>query len=78
MLRGWFLPPPPVPTTVTLSINRGDVKSLSIEMLLHKKRNTLLNALYGSSKGVIEPFERFLNEILKKTKNQFGTFPYYW
>ena len=57
-----------------LSINSRDVESLSIEILFNKERNTLINVLYRPPKGVIEPFERFLKEILKKTKQNLKPF----
>ena len=61
-----------------LSINSREVESLSIEILFDKERNTLIIVLYRPPKGVTETFERFSNEILKKTKKQFETFPYCW
>ena len=57
-----------------LSINSQDVESLSIEILFFKDQNTLINVLYRPLKGVIEPFERFLKEISKKTKNNLKPF----
>ena len=57
-----------------LSINNRDVDSLSIEVLFYKERNTLINVLYWSPKGVIEPFEKISKEILKKTKNNLKPF----
>ena len=57
-----------------LSINSRDVESLSIEILFFKDQNTLINVLYRPLKGVIEPFERFLKEISKKTKNNLKPF----
>ena len=60
-----------------LSIKSRDVESFSIEILFYKERNTLINVLYRPPKGVIKPFERFLKEILKKTK-KIETFPYCW
>ena len=53
-----------------LSINNNDIKSLAIEILLDKKRNTLINALYRSPNGQIESFEKFLNNLFSKIKNQ--------
>ena len=35
--------------------------------MFYKERNALINVLYSPLKGVIEPLERFLKEILKKT-----------
>ena len=61
-----------------LSISSRDVESLSIEILFYKERNTLKNVLYWPPKGVIEPFERFLKEILEKKKTKFENFPYCW
>ena len=55
-----------------LSINSRDVEFLSI--LFDKVRNISINVLYRHPKGVIEPFERFLKEILKKTKNNLKPF----
>ena len=46
-----------------LSINNVDIESLTIEILSDNKRNTLVNALYRSPNGQIEPFEAFLNNI---------------
>ena len=57
-----------------LSINSPDVESLSIEILFHKERNTLLIFLCSPQKGVIEPFHRYLKEFLKKTKNNLKPF----
>ena len=53
---------------------KTNVESLSIEILFHKERNTLINVLYRPLKGVIEPFERFLKEILKKAKDNLKPF----
>ena len=39
-----------------------------MEILFYKEQNTLINVLYRPLKGVIESFERFLKEILKKAK----------
>ena len=50
------------------STNSRHVESLSIEILLYKEQNTLTNVLYSPLKGFIESFERFLKQILKKTK----------
>ena len=57
-----------------LSINNRDVNSFSIEVLFYKERNTLINVLYRSPKGVIEPFEKILKEILKETKKNLKPF----
>ena len=57
-----------------LSIKSRYVESLSIEILFHKERNTLINVLYRPLKGIIEPFERFLKEILKKAKDNLKPF----
>ena len=57
-----------------LSISSRDVESISIEILFYKEQYILINVLYRPPKGVIEPFERFLKEILKKTKNNFKPF----
>ena len=57
-----------------LSINSRDVELLSIEILFDKERNTLTKVLYTPPKGVIEPFERFLEEILEKIKNSLKPF----
>ena len=57
-----------------LSIKSRYVESLSIEILFHKERNTLINLLYRPLKDVIEPFERFLKEILKKAKDNLKPF----
>ena len=51
-----------------LSINNVDIESLTIEILSDNKRNTLVNALYRSPNGQIEPFEAFLNNIFSKIK----------
>ena len=42
--------------------------------MFHKERNTLLIFLYRPPKGVIEPFQRYLKEFLKKTKNNLKPF----
>ena len=42
--------------------------------MFYEERNTLINVLCRPPKGVIEPFERFLKESLKKTKNNFKPF----
>ena len=52
-----------------LSININDIESLTIEILSNKKRNTLINVLYRPPHGQIEPFEKFLSNILSKIKN---------
>ena len=39
-----------------------------MELLCNKNRNTLINVLYRPSKGLAEPFEKFLNCIFHKTK----------
>ena len=57
-----------------LSIKSWYVESLSIEILFYKEWNTLINVLYRPPKGVIEPFERFLKEILKKAKSNLKPF----
>ena len=51
-----------------LSINNNDIESLTIEILSNKTRNTLINALYGTPNGQIEPFENYLNNIFSKIK----------
>ena len=51
-----------------LSINNNDIESLTIEILSHKKRNTLINALCRPLTGQIESFENFLNNIFSKIK----------
>ena len=45
-----------------------------MEILFYKERNTLINVLFRSPKGVIEPFERILKETLKKTKQNLKPF----
>ena len=42
--------------------------------MFYKERNALINVLYRPAKGVIEPFERLLKEILKKTKKNLKPF----
>ena len=51
-----------------LSINSTNVESISIELLYNKNRNTLTVFLYKATKGLAEPFEKFLNCIFHKTK----------
>ena len=51
-----------------LSINSRGVESLSIEILFYKERITLIDVFQRFTNGVIEPFERFLKEILMKAK----------
>ena len=48
--------------------NNNDIESLTIEILLNIKRNTLNNALYRPPNVQIEPFENFLNNIFSKIK----------
>lgn len=50
-----------------LSINSIVVEPFSIELSCDKKRNTLINVLYRSLMGLVEPLEKFLNEIVNKT-----------
>ena len=50
-----------------LSINSIVVEPFSIELSCNKKRNTLINVLYRSLMGLVEPLEKFLNEIFNKT-----------
>ena len=52
-----------------LSINNKDIESISVKISSNKKRNTLVNILYRSPNGEIEPFEIFLNNVFTKTKN---------
>ena len=49
-----------------LIINSQDVESISKEILFNKERNTVKNVLHRHPKGAIEPFEKFLKQILKK------------
>ena len=49
-----------------LIINSHDVESISKEILFNKERNTIKNVLHIHPKGAIEPFEKFLKQILKK------------
>ena len=52
-----------------LSINNKVIELISVEISSNKKRNTLVNILYPSTNGEIEPFEIFLNNVFTKTKN---------
>ena len=57
-----------------LSINSFDVESLSIELLCKKKKNTLISVLYRPPKGLLEPLDKFFNEIFNKTKKSNKNF----
>ena len=52
-----------------LSINCKDVKSLCVELLFERKRNSLINVLYRPPNGQIESFKKFLKYVFSITKN---------
>ena len=57
-----------------LSINSFDVESLSVELLCKKKKSALISVLYRPPKGLLEPLDKFLNEIFNKTKKSNKNF----
>ena len=57
-----------------LSINYGDVESISTELLFENRKNTIFNVLYRQPEGQIEPFDKFFKETfspIKSSNKQF-------
>ena len=57
-----------------LSVNNTNVKPYSIELLCNKNRNILINVLHRLLKRLAWSFEKFLNRIIHKKRNQIQSF----
>ena len=56
-------------TRPDLSINCGDIESLTLEIISEKTRNTIVSVLYRPPNGHSEHFENFLTNFFYKYKN---------
>ena len=52
-----------------LSINSDDAESMSVELLLKNRKNTIFNVWYRQTKGQIYPFEKFLKRKFSRIKS---------